>query len=271
MNWLQSIIYGIISGLTEFLPLSSYGHQQIFMHLCGQESRDPALDMFVHIAQFIAIWSFCRPSLEQISRDRRVSRRTATRNTKLLLDHNVVKRAALPLLIFYFALRYIFSGFNGTLAVCIGLLVNGIILFLPTRMLAGNRDARTMTPIDNILLGISGSVSAIAGLSRIGCTVSFASVRGIDRKNALQWALLLSMHALGACIVVDLISLFAGSGVSSWMYLINYFLAGIASYFCARTSIHLVRFLIMKDNQSTFSFYCWGASLFAFVLYLTVT
>ena len=127
-----------------------------------------------------------------------------------------------------------------------------------------------MMPVDSMLLGAVGSLSGILGISRIGCTVGFATMRGVERKSALQWALLLSIHALCACVILDLINLFAGAGTSSWLLIFNYILAGIASYFCARVSINLVRFLTVKANHSVFAYYCWGASLFAFILYLTV-
>ena len=270
MNLFESIIYGFISGLTEFLPLSSYGHQQIFMHLCGQDVRDPALDLFVHFALLLAAWSCCRPIMEQINRDRRASRKGIVRSTRLLTDERLIKQAAIPMLVSYFIIYYIFSRFSGILAVCLGLLVNGIVLFLPGRMLSGNKDSRAVIALDSVLLGVSGSASAIAGLSRIGCIVSFAIMRGFDRKSALQWALLLSMYALGACVIIDFINLIAGSGSSAWGYLLHYLLAGIGAYFCGYIGINLIRFLTEKQNYSIFAFYCWGASLFAFIIYLTV-
>ena len=137
-------------------------------------------------------------------------------------------------------------------------------------MLSGNMDSRAVPVSDSILLGLSGAVSAIPGLSRIGCTVSYASMRGYDRKNALQWALLLSIRALIACIIIDIFNLFAGVGISSWGNLFNYILAGIGAYLCGIVGINSVRFLVSKRDLTIFSFYTWGAALFAFILYLTV-
>ena len=270
MNWFESIVYGLISGLTEFLPLSSYAHQRIFMHLCGQDTQDPAMNLFVHIALALAIWRGCRTIKEQIARDQIASRKGIVRNTRLLADHRLVKQATIPLLISLFIVYYIFSRFDGVLPVCIGLVLNGVVLFLPERMLSGNRDARTASTADRVLLGISGALSAIPGLSRIGCTVSYASMRGYDRKSALQWALLLSIYALGAYIVIDIINLLAGIGSSAWGSILNYLLAGIIAYFSGAAGINFIRFLSAKHNLTIFAFYNWGASLFAFILYLSV-
>ena len=48
-SWLESLIYGLISGLAEFLPISAEGHQHIMLYLFGGELRDPVRDFFVHI------------------------------------------------------------------------------------------------------------------------------------------------------------------------------------------------------------------------------
>lgn len=270
MNWFESVIFGVISGLTEFLPLSSYAHQQIFMHLCGQDIRDPAMNLFVHLALALAIWRGNRSIMEQIKWEQKANRKGVVRNTRLLADHRLVKRATLPMLIALFIVYYIFSRFDGVLPVCIGLVLNGVILFLPDRMLSGNRDARMASTADSILLGISGALSAIPGLSRIGCTVSYASMRGYDRKSALQWALLLSTYALGAFVVIDLINLLAGVGISAWGNIFNYVLAGIAAYSSGIVGTNFIRFLSARQNLTVFAFYSWGASLFAFILYLSV-
>ena len=270
MNWFQSIVYGLISGFTEFLPLSSYAHQQIFMHLCGQNARDPAMDLCVHIALLLAVRSYCQPVLDQFARDLRTYKKGAVRNTRSLLDQRLVKQAAIPMLILFFILYYIFAGVSNILTASIGLLINGVLLFLPSRMLSGNKDSHSMSAVDSVMLGVAGSLSAVPGFSRLGCTVSFATMRGVDRKHALQWALLLSMHALGALVIIDLVKLFAGSGLSALRYILNYILAGIGAYFCGYLGIKFIRFITIKQDYSIFAYYCWGASLFAFILYLTV-
>ena len=50
MNWLQGIIYGLISGFAEFLPVSSHAHQRITLYLFGVEGRDPVLSFVVRLA-----------------------------------------------------------------------------------------------------------------------------------------------------------------------------------------------------------------------------
>ena len=48
MNWIESIIYGLISGAAEFLPISSKAHQDLSMLLFGISQTDPVRDFVVH-------------------------------------------------------------------------------------------------------------------------------------------------------------------------------------------------------------------------------
>ena len=70
MSWFESIIFGLFSGLTEFLPVSSSAHQQIMMHLFGVDVRDPVRDFFIHIAMLVAVVTSCKSFFDIIKRRR---------------------------------------------------------------------------------------------------------------------------------------------------------------------------------------------------------
>jgi hypothetical protein len=75
-------------------------------------------------------------------------------------------------------------------------------------MLQGNKDAKSMSSIDSILIGAVGGLSVFGGISRIGCTSSVAVARGADRQQAIKWSLLLSVFALASLCCLDLYQLF---------------------------------------------------------------
>ena len=60
MSFLESLIYGLVSGLSEFLPVSSLGHQALMLRLFGLGNREPGRDVFVHIGILVALISACR-------------------------------------------------------------------------------------------------------------------------------------------------------------------------------------------------------------------
>ena len=54
MDLLQSLLYGLLSGVSEFMPISSFGHQAMLRRLFGASYWDPAMDLFVHMALCLA-------------------------------------------------------------------------------------------------------------------------------------------------------------------------------------------------------------------------
>lgn len=274
MNWLESLIYGLVSGLTEFLPISSRAHERLFMHMFGIQNRDPVRDLLVHGAILLALYSGCGSMFEHLRRERNQrlhNRRGNVRTARILLDERFVKNAAIPMLIGTLALSYIFKTDTDLLAAAGFLLINGIILFASGRMLQGNKDVRSMTQLDSLIIGAFASISAFTGISRVGCVTSSAIARGADRQNALNWAFLMSVPALILLMGMDVLKLFSGGlTINFWGSFFTYLLSAAGAYLSGRCGIKLMKFLTVHVGFSGFSYYCWGASLFSFLLYLTV-
>ncbi len=272
MNWFESLIYGLISGLAEFLPISSQAHQSLLMQLFGVEVRDPVRDLFVHLALLFALFSGCRSTIGHIRREQkqRSSRGRYRRGSRALLDMRLIKNAAIPMLIGMLIVSYSVQKTN-LVMITVFLLINGVILFIPERMMQGNKDARGMSAIDSFLIGISGALSSFYGISRVGATTSTALARGADRQCALNWALLLSIPALVMLAGLDVLAMFgAAGGLGFWGSLLTYILSATGAYCGGYASIAIMKFLTVRTGYSIFAYYSWGAALFTFLLYLTV-
>ena len=273
MNWLESLIYGLVSGFTEFLPISSQAHQQILMSLFGVENRDPVRDLLVHIAMLFSIYYGCRGLIDNLRRERgqRHSRRIPMHVSQVLLDNRFVKNATVPMLAGILILSYIVKINGNLLTVSLFLFINGLILFISGRMLQGNKDVRSMSLLDSIFAGSLAALSAFTGISRTGCITSATILRGADRQNALNWALLLSIPALLLLSGMDVLSIITNTGtIAFWKNFFTYIISAFGAYLSGFYGIMLMKFLAVGKGFSGFSYYCWGASLFSFLLYLTV-
>lgn len=273
MNWLESLIYGLVSGFTEFLPISSQAHQQILMNLFGVENRDPVRDFLIHIAMLFSIYYSCHGLIDNLRRERgqRHSKRMPMRVSQVLLDNRFVKNTAVPMLAGILILSYIIKISNNLLTVGVFLFINGLILFISGRMLQGNKDVRSMSLLDSIFVGTLAALSAFTGISRIGCVTSASISRGADRQHALNWALLLSIPALFVLSGMDVLSIITNAGtIQFWKNFFTYIISAFSAYLSGFYSITLMKFLAVRKGFSAFSYYCWGASLFSFLLYLTV-
>lgn len=274
IHWIESILYGFVSGIAEFLPISSHAHQRILMQMFGLEHRDPLMDMVVHIALLFSILFSCRVLLEQQRRERAMGnrgRRGIRHNTTVRTDMRLVRQATLPMIIGIVLLTYITDSNQGLLMIAIFLLLNGIILFLSERMMQGNKNSGAMSALDSFLIGVSGSLSAICGFSRVGSSMTAAILRGAKRQNALTWAILLGIPALITFAAINAITLFSQLGsIQLWGNFLSYLLAAIAAFCGGCAGISFMKFLTVRAGPSGFSYYSWGAAVFSFIIYLTV-
>lgn len=267
MNWLQSFIYGLISGLSEIVPVSAAAHQELLFKLFGQDRPDPLLNFLVHISVLVAIYFNCRNHINQLLRSVSSSKRgrgpqTADYETRF------VKTGSIFLVVAIIAFTYIFKTTNSLAKVAVLCLVNGLILFISGRSLQGNKTARHLSSLDAAATGVLGALSVLPGLSRIGIGVSYTVLRGSDRQAAFNWALIMSIPAVAALTLMDLISMFAGMEVLSFGIYLGYVLSMVSAYVGTTLAILLMRFVVVRNGVSGFAYYSWGAALFAFILYL---
>lgn len=270
MNWFEAVIYGLISGLTEFLPISSFAHQTIFRFFVGMDMANPVQQLLIHIASLAAIFAAYRPSQDLLSQRQSGNRRKRRYQNITALDMRIIKTSFWSYLAIYILFYSLLGITNNLLSISIFLLFNGIILFAPERMLRGNKDAKSMSSVDSILIGSIAALSVFSGISRIGGASSVAISRGADRQNALKWSLLLSVFAISALCVFDLYQIFLFSDAITFYNVFCWFLSAASAYIGGYLGIKLILFIAIKADFSGFAYYSWGASLFAFILYLTV-
>ena len=230
--------------------------------------------MFLHIGALLALIISSMSLLQRFQREmeiKRLARRRSRRQPDelALLDMSIVKTACTVLLIgfvFYFEA----AALHGNLPmVAIFLVVNGLILHVPLYLPKGNKDARTMSRLDAVLLGLGSALAMLPGVSRIGVSTSVGISRGAAPQNAYKWALLISIPALVVHIVLDLVGVVsAGLGQLDFSFILQCIMCGCAAYIGAIGAISLMKMIVYRSGIENFSYYCWGAALFTFILYM---
>ena len=273
MNWLEGLIYGIVSGLTEFLPISSQAHQRILLKMFGMDAPDPLQDLIIHLALLASVLIGCRNSINQLRRGYQLQRnnRQGIRNNSYSLELRFLKNAAFPLIIVYIiAVKLIPINYN-LLWVALFSLISALLLFISSRTMYGNRDEKAMSSFDSILVGAVGALSAFSGISRIGSMLAVMNLRGVDRRKALNWVLLLSIPALLLLAFIDILSLLTTSGRSQICGSFpGYLLSAAGAYIAGYAGIFLLRSASAQNDTSGSAYYALGVSLFSLFLYLTV-
>ena len=274
ITMIQSILYGLVCGFAEFLPVSSQAHRNILNCLVGVDQEEPLMVMFLHIGALLALIISSMSLLQRFQREMEIKRMARRRSRRqpdelALLDMSIVKTACTVLLIgfvFYFEA----AALHGNLPmVAIFLVVNGLILHVPLYLPKGNKDARTMSRLDAVLLGLGSALAMLPGVSRVGVSTSVGISRGATPQNAYKWALLISIPALVVHIVLDLVGVVsAGLGQLDFSFILQCIMCGCAAYIGAIGAISLMKMIVYRSGIENFSYYCWGAALFTFILYM---
>ena len=272
MSIIAGILYGLFSGIAEFLPISSHAHQSMLLQLCGKTSRDPMQDLLVHISVLVALLVFFRTTLSKLHTDRKSMsqrRKRGASGQKTAFESRLLRTAAVPLIIGSLAYSATVR-LEGNLLVLSGfLIVNGIVLLLAEHIRHGNRDSSAMSGLDGILMGTLGALSCFPGLSRTGIITSYAVGRGADPHHAANWAVLLGIPAMIAAIVLDIIFLVSsGLGAISIDVVAVYFLSAAAAFAGSYIGMSFLRIILARSGFSGFAYYSLGAAIFSFVLYL---
>ena len=276
INWLESLLYGFVSGLAEFLPISAHAHQSIMVRLFGITGNAAFINLLVHCGMLLGLYFATREHFWILYREMRLAavpkrRRRREPDSKSIMQVKLIK-TAFWLLAFGFVF-YPITRLWQTKIHIVGLLlvVNGLIIIFPQFLFSGNKDARRMSTIDGALLGIANALFIFPGISRIAISTTVSHARGVDRTNALNWALCLSIPALAFLIGFDIYDIISkGIGIVGFLDVIKCLLAAVSSYLGAYMSITFMRYISVHSGYYVFGYYSWGAALFAFILFLTI-
>lgn len=272
MNFLQSLIYGCVSGITEFLPISSLAHQKIVMKLFGLSTINPLQSLFVHIGLFFAVLAGCGNTVEQLRRGYQTqkTRRRTIRSTNNTLELQFIRNAIIPLLLTAFILYQCINIDTSLLWVAVFSLLNFVIMFAESRMMRGNKSEQSVSILDSIIVGVAGAFSVLPGVSRISAMQAAATACGIDREKSLNWIIVLSIPMLIFFVIIDIFSIVTVNAGTLAGAIVPSLFSGLCAFVCGYFSISLLKSIFSHNDRTGFAFYSLGVALFSLILYLMV-
>lgn len=276
MSIWQSILMGLVSGFSELLPISAEAHRAIARCLMGVAQEDAVFRLIVHAAALAALLWCGRDEVRRLNRTRKLlrippKRRKHQPDQMSVCTLRLLNTALVPLAFARIFTRYFAFVGDELQILAFSLLANGILLLIPSLVRNGNKDPRNMPRLDGILIGLGSGLSVIPGFSQLGCTVSVGISRCVDRKFALKFAYLLMIPGMILHLLFDVIAIITGGAAAfSGLGLLIAAVGGIACFFAGVSACRLMHFLAFSSNFSAFSYYCFGAGLFSFLLFLTV-
>lgn len=271
MTILQSIILGIIQGLTEFLPVSSSAHLVLVPFLVGwkfPESEVFIFDVLVQLGTLLAViiyfwrdlWNIIREFVLALVRRKPFGTAEARMGWYLIL-------ATIPAGLAGVLIKdKVEAAFNSPTATAAFLFLTAA--FLITAELLGKRTRKLehFNWLDALVMGLFQAVSIFPGVSRSGSTITGGMLRSLDRPSAARFSFLMSvpvMLAAGLLASLDL----AKSGISS-TFLPQILLGMLAAAVVGYISIRWLLGYISHHSLYVFAIYCMvlGAVVLFFAL-----
>ena len=189
MTVLQSIILGLVQGLTEFLPVSSSGHLLLTSQAMGV-TPSLSLELAYHVATLAAVCVYYRKTLFALIR-----KPFQPLTAKLFVSTLITAAIA-------FFMRPIAESMQDGRLLPLFFTLTAVLLVLSDKFHLKKPDGR----LTCVVVGIAQGFAVIPGLSRSGATVSAAVFTGESRKSAVDYSFLLSLPIIAGSAVVELIS-----------------------------------------------------------------
>ena len=270
MSILESIVLGIVQGLTEFLPISSTAHLRIVPAFAGWEDPGAAFTAVTQLGTMAAVLLYFRSDLLRIARAwlRSLREPAARRELDARIGWYIVI-GTVPISIFGLVFKdQIETGARDLYLVGTALIVLGLVLLVAERVGSHDRPIEEIKTRDGLTIGFAQALALIPGVSRSGATITAGLFMGLDRRAAARFSFLLSVPAVVLSGILELGTILSGDDARDpgILALVVATVLAFASGYAAIA--FLLRFLA---THSTAVFVAYRVGLGGLVLALTAT
>lgn len=266
MNIIEAIIFGIIQGATEFLPVSSSGHLALAHYFLGAQESDLAFDVALHLGTLVAILMYFRDDFWQMGKAVLGLHKDQTETQRLRKMAFFIAIATVPgalagLLLGKAAENY----FRHPAMVATALAGAGLLLLLADRAGKHTRNFESITLTNALLIGLSQACAIIPGVSRSGSTITCGLAMGLTRQAAIRFSFLLSapiIFGAGVHEVPKIIKngLLDGQGI---LYASGFLAAAISGYL-------FISFIMQYIRARSFAIFAYYRFLLAAMVFIAL-
>lgn len=204
MDYLYALIFGVVQGVTEFLPISSSGHLVLLHRLLPFDiGSEMAFDVALHFASLLAVLYFFRSEAMQLLKAWLRS---------LLGEHSAESRIAWLILLATIpaGLAGIFLGdviekeLRNYVTVSIMLVGVALLFFMSEAVSRMQLEYRELGWKGVLFIGLAQAVALVPGTSRSGITIVAGLGAGLKRQEALKFSFLLSIPIILGAIITQI-------------------------------------------------------------------
>ena len=277
---IESVLLGIIQGITEFLPISSSAHLRVFTWIFNWTEISESFDLALHFGTLIALCVyFFKDGIFMIRSGLALLylKLSKNKNLKFKDKEEDVKKAGhlfwfivlatIPAGILSLILDKVSDNIFGDSVmaeiICIAVVscVMGILLYFVDKKLEAKKNSEDITLKDTMLIGVSQAfAAAFPGVSRSGVTITTSRLLKYDRESSAKLSFLLSIPIVLAAVLVKLKDF-------DFSYPIAFFLGIFVSFVVGLVAINFLMKYLKKGNYKVFAIY---RVVFSIVLVISI-
>lgn len=253
---IKAIFFGIVEGITEWLPISSTGHMILFNELVKLDVSKEFYDMFQVVIQLGAIMAVVIIFWKQIFPFKK-------EDNKIKIDNNIMSLwgkilvACIPAAIIGILFDEVFERlFYNYVCVALALIIFGILFIIIENKNKGKKSKvnslKELTYNTVLLIGIFQLIAAIfPGTSRSGATIVGALLLGVSRTVAAEFTFFLAIPVMFGASLLKLVKFsIALTGTELTILLVGMLVAFI-------TSMFIIKFLMSYIKKHDFKVFGW--------------
>jgi undecaprenyl-diphosphatase len=200
MSIVESMVLGVVQGLTEFLPISSTAHLRVVPALLGWQDPGAGLSAVIQLGSVIAVIGYFRKDILQILLGTFKALQTKNFDSEEFRLFGGIFLGTIPICVLGLLLKHLLEQSGGPLRSlmvigCSSIFMAMFLLFAESRT-RQSRDMQVLGAKDGLLVGLGQGVGLIPGCSRSGSTLTVALLLNIKREDAARFSFLLGIPAI---------------------------------------------------------------------------
>jgi len=210
LEYLKFFLYGLIQGLTEFIPVSSTAHLKVISLFVGIDDPGPSLSAIIQLGSVFALIYYFRDDFSKLKSKSLTKFFYNLFNEKLLRSiligtiPIILLGGTIKLYIPYFFDKFLRSNFS----IALVSFLMAFFMYIADSSKKGFVNLKNHNYSDSFLIGVSQALAIFPGVSRSGVTISTALVSGWERADAAKFSFFLGIPAISFAAIVELISSF---------------------------------------------------------------
>ncbi len=260
MTTLQSIILGVVQGLTEFLPVSSSGHLQLAKEIMGVEiPENLTFDVALHAATVLSTIVVLWREIWRLLKGAFVFSGKINEEQSYLLK---ILLSMIPVAIVGFCFKdFVDEMSNHIWLVGVMLLVTAALLTFAYK--AKSRQKESISYRDALIIGAAQACATLPGLSRSGTTIATGLLLGNKKDSVAQFSFLMVLPPILGNALLDVVKGEFGGGVEFLPLVAGFVAAFVTGCLACKFMIEMVK----RGKLIWFAAYCAVVGAVAIVTY----